>query len=166
MGANKMDELQLQFDLELLESREIYLMGEINAPRANKIGQAIVWLNAKNCCQPITLYINSTGGSVTAGFDICDIIRHSKAPVIGVVFRQANSMASVVLQACKTRKAMAHSILLLHNMKLTMEGEIHEIEEKAKKAVADARSDQQEIYHYLAEKTKISLDESFQHKKP
>lgn len=159
MAENKTDELQLQFDLELLEKRTIFLMGEVNGPKANKIGQAILWLNVKDSDKPIYFYINSVGGSIPSGFDICDIIRHSKAKVIGLVYRQANSMASVILQACGVRKAMRNSTLFLHNIILTVEGGIHEIEEKVKKAVAESNEDQQKIYHSLAEKTKVSPDE-------
>jgi len=159
MGVNKMEDLQLQFDLDLFGKRQLYLTGEINAAKANKIGQAILWLNAKDIKQPITLYINSTGGSIPSGFDFCDMVKHSKSPVIGIVFRQANSMATVVLQACHERKAMANSSLFLHNIRMTVEGEIHEIEEKTKKAVAASWDDQQKIYMALSEKSKISVEE-------
>ena len=159
MAENNMDDLQLQFDMDLLKKRTIFLRHEVNGPKANKIGQAILWLNARDPDKPINLYINSVGGSIIAGFDICDIIRHSRAQVIGLVYRQANSMASVILQACAKRKAMRNSTLYLHNIRLVVEGEFHEIDEKVKKAVAETKDDQEKIYQYLAEKTKISLNE-------
>lgn len=54
---------------------------------ARDAGKAIVWLNAINK-KEITLYIDSGGGEVQAGLDIYDMIKHSKAPVTGIVYEK------------------------------------------------------------------------------
>lgn len=84
---------------------------------ARDAGKAIVWLNAINK-KEITLYIDSGGGEVQAGLDIYDMIKHSKAPVTGIVYRKANSMASVILQACVKRKAFENAEIIIHDISI------------------------------------------------
>lgn len=97
----------------LLEKRAIYLSGEITSEVADLVGKVVIYLNASGSGE-IRLYINSNGGSVPAGLDIFDMIRHSKAPICGVVYRQASSIAAIILQACKKRVAMPNSELSIH----------------------------------------------------
>lgn len=109
-----MDKMQKQFVDDLLKKRIIYLQGEIVSSLAADIGKAIVWLNAQDGDKEITLYIDSGGGGVTAGLDIYHMIKHSKSQVTGIVYRTANSMASVILQACAKRQALKSSEFVLH----------------------------------------------------
>lgn len=142
---------------DLLKMRVIYLDGEVTQSMSKRIGSSILWLNAIDDSKEITLYINSSGGSVSAGLDIYDIIRHSKAPVTGIVFRCANSMASIILQGCKIRKALKHCQIILHNIKA--EQEWHKFEEDLEKALHDTKKDQQAMYDILAERTNRNMKE-------
>lgn len=153
-----MDEITREkFMNDLLRKRTLYLEGELIHRDAREIGESILWLNAVDDLKEITLYINSSGGSVTAGLDIYDIIRNSNAPVTGIVYRSANSMATVVLQACKIRKALKHSGIVIHNIKINKEW--HEFEENLEKALADTKRDQESIYEIFVKRTGRSLEE-------
>lgn len=142
---------------DLLKKRTLYIEGEVTQEMAKWIGSSILWLNAQDDTSEITLYINSGGGTVTAGLDLYDIVRHSKAPITGIVFRCANSMASIVLQACKTRKAMRHSSIVLHNIKINRQW--HKFEEDLENALHDTKRDQQSIYEILTERTGRTMEE-------
>lgn len=153
-----MDEITREnFRNDLLKKRTLYLEGEIIYRDAREIGESILWLNAVDDLREITLYINSSGGSVSAGLDIYDIIRHSNAPVTGIVYRFANSMATVILQACTTRKALKHSEIVIHHIKINKEW--HEFDENLEEALADTKRDQESIYEIFARRTGRSLEE-------
>lgn len=142
---------------DLLNKRIVYLEGEISYEEAEKIGTAIIWLNAQNDSSEIILYIKSYGGTVAAGLDIYDIVRHSKAPVTGIVYSSANSVATVVLQACKMRKALRHSEIIIHNIKITEEWQ--EFEENLEKTLKDTKIRQQRIYEIFSERTGKTIEE-------
>jgi len=146
-----------QFLTDILRKGMIYMDGDIDSDMAIRIGKSILWLNAQDDIKEISLYINSGGGSVVAGFDIYDIIRHSKTPVTGVVYRYANSMATVVLQACKVRKALRHGDICIHNIKINEEW--HKFEENLEEALRVPKKNQQEIYEIMAERTGRSMEE-------
>lgn len=119
----------------LLKKRIIYLNGRVNDSEAQRISEAIVVLNAQSNAA-ITLYINSGGGSVDAGLAIYDIVRHSVAPIVGIVQQKAHSAASVVLQGCRTRKALKHAQIIVHNGSITVvDKKIDEIEADIEKEI-------------------------------
>lgn len=149
------EEMENKFKADLLEKRIIYLEGKINNEAANLFGKAIVWLNVQSETE-ITLYIDSSGGDVVAGLDIYDMIKHSKAPIIGIVYRRANSMASTILQACHKRAAFEHSEIMTHN--ISIERQINEWEKKGKEIFEKAKKDQDRIYQIFSEKSRLSLE--------
>lgn len=108
---NKMEE---RFTESLFLKRVLYLEGDIDNQKAIQFGKAIVLLNSQSATKEIQLYIDSSGGSVDAGLDMYDMAKHSKAPIIGIVYRRANSIASIILQACAKRKALKHSEFIIH----------------------------------------------------
>lgn len=144
---------------DLLNKRIVYLEGEICYEEAKRIGAVIIWLNAQNDSNEITLYVRSYGGSVSAGLDIHDIVRHSKAPITGIVYSSANSMATVVLQACKRRKALRHSEITIHNIKINYYKEWHVFEDNLEEALRDTKRMQQRIYEILAERTGRTIED-------
>lgn len=153
-----MDELTRErFMNELLKKRVIYLDGEVTQDTAKRIGASILWLNALDNRSKITIYINSSGGSVSAGLDIYDIVRHSKAPVTGIVYRMANSMATIVLQACKTRQTLRHNVMQIHN--IMRNEEWHKFEENLEETLKDTKKNQQNIYEIMAERTGRTIEE-------
>jgi ATP-dependent Clp protease protease subunit len=155
--CQKDDMSREKFMNDLLKNRTIYLEGEIIHSDAKEIGRSILWLNAQDDSSEIFLYINSSGGSLAAGLDLYDIVRHSKAPVTGIVYRLGNSMASIILQACKIRKALRHSQIVLHNIRVTEEW--HKLEENLEGVIRDTKRDQDAIYEILAKRTGKSIEE-------
>ncbi|MEK9150579.1 MAG: ATP-dependent Clp protease proteolytic subunit [Patescibacteria group bacterium] len=145
---DRWEEWKNKFWEGLLERRHIYLGGEIDDGTANQIGKIILWLNSQGG-EEIKLFINSDGGSVSAGLDIYDIIKYSKAPVNGIVYRRANSMATVVLRACVKRTAMSHSLFSFHNTVLSLMTEWDEFEDKSKNRLKEIKDLQEEIYKIL-----------------
>lgn len=116
MCDDSVKEMKMRFVKDLLEKRTIYLKGEIDGTMAAETGAAIIWLNARDETKEIIIYIDSGGGNVPAGLDIYDAVKHSKAPTHGIVYRKANSMACIILQACTKRLAMRHSEIVIHNV--------------------------------------------------
>jgi ATP-dependent Clp protease protease subunit len=137
----------------LIKKREIYLDEDITNITANRIGRIILFLNAQSRSRGINLYINSNGGSVTAGFDLYDIIKHSKAPVTGIVFRGANSMATIVLQACLKRQAMAHSTFSFHYLRFSVNREWDELEMVVRDGIVEIKKDQEKFFKILIDRS-------------
>lgn len=147
------------FVKDLIEKRTVYLSGEIHRDMAVDIGRAIVWLNARDDSEEIRLYIDSSGGSVAAGLDIYDIIKHSKAPITGIVYRKANSMASVILQGCAKRQAMGHAEIVIHNI-TSRPIRSDEFEgDRLKKVVEEIGKNQRDVYEVLANRSGRTIAE-------
>ncbi|MBE5735043.1 MAG: ATP-dependent Clp endopeptidase proteolytic subunit ClpP [Clostridiales bacterium] len=81
----------------LLEDRIIFLTGEINDSVANTIVAQLIYLEAKNPNKDICLYINSPGGSVSAGLAIYDTMQYIKCDVSTICVGLAASMGAVLL---------------------------------------------------------------------
>lgn len=144
-----------QFHLDLLQKRVIYLDGNITSEVAKQFGKAIVWVNAQDDKRPITLYLDSPGGNADAGLDMCDMIRHSRAPVTGIVYRQASSMAAVILQTCTTRKCMSNAGILLHSIRLN-EVPLDQLEDDLEKAIEKTRKIQAAVNKVVQSRTGFS----------
>lgn len=161
---NTKEQLEMLFNKELLEKRQLYLR-EVDSKSTLWILSSLTYLNARSKNDPIELYITSTGGGARQGLDLCDKIRLSDAPVIGIVSGVANSIAAVVLQACHVRKIARNSVIGVHNIskdsiKLFMldpdEKNPYGIEdlEKIKTSLAPGFEVQRKIIKILAERTK------------
>ena len=83
----------------LLKERIVMLEGEVHDQMANLIVAQLLFLEAENPSQPITMFINSPGGSVTAGMAIYDTMQFVKCPVSTYVMGQACSMGSLLATA-------------------------------------------------------------------
>ena len=83
----------------LLKDRIIMMQGVVEDGMANLIVAQMLFLESQNPDKPIKLYINSPGGSVTAGLAIYDTMQFVKAPVHTMVMGQAASMGSFLAQA-------------------------------------------------------------------
>lgn len=81
----------------LLEDRIIFLTGEITDAVANTVVAQLIYLEAKNPNKDICLYINSPGGSVTAGMAIYDTMQYIKCDVSTICIGIAASMAALLL---------------------------------------------------------------------
>ncbi|PLW28653.1 hypothetical protein PCANC_19921 [Puccinia coronata f. sp. avenae] len=105
------------FDIfsRLLRERVIFVGGEINDADANLIVAQLLYLEAESP-DPIELYINSPGGSVTAGLAIYDTMQYIRSPVHTICIGQACSMGSILLGAGAKgfRKALPNSTIMIH----------------------------------------------------
>ena len=100
----------------LLEDRIIFLSGEINDQMANTIVAQLIYLEGKNPDKDIFMYINSPGGSVSAGMAIYDTMNYIKCDVSTICVGMAASMAAVILSsgAKGKRVCLPHSEVMIH----------------------------------------------------
>ncbi|MGN1234759.1 MAG: ATP-dependent Clp endopeptidase proteolytic subunit ClpP [Christensenellaceae bacterium] len=100
----------------MLEDRIIFLSGEIDDAVANTIVAQLIYLEGKDPSKEISLYINSPGGSVTAGMAIYDTMNYIKCPVATICIGMAASMAAVLLSsgAKGKRFALPNSEVMIH----------------------------------------------------
>ncbi|PQE03056.1 ATP-dependent Clp protease proteolytic subunit protein [Rutstroemia sp. NJR-2017a BVV2] len=96
--------------------RIICLNGEVNDSLSAAIVAQLLWLESDNADKAITLYINSPGGSVTAGLAIYDTMTYIKSPVSTVCLGQAASMGSLLLCGGEAGKrfCLPHSSIMIH----------------------------------------------------
>ncbi|KAG5963273.1 hypothetical protein E4U58_003602 [Claviceps cyperi] len=102
--------------IEETSERIICLNGEINDYMSASIVSQLLWLESDTPDKPITMYINSPGGSVTSGMAIYDTMAYIRSPVSTVCVGGAASMAAILLaggQAGK-RYALPHSSIMIH----------------------------------------------------
>lgn len=100
----------------LLEDRVIVLHGEINSTNANVIVAQLLYLSAKDSESPITMYIDSPGGSVAAGLSIVDTMNYIKPSVFTICTGFAASMAAVIFSCGErgSRLILPHAQVLIH----------------------------------------------------
>ncbi|MBI3046249.1 MAG: ATP-dependent Clp endopeptidase proteolytic subunit ClpP [Candidatus Harrisonbacteria bacterium] len=121
----------------LLKERIIFLGGPINDGVANTVIAQMLFLEHEDPKKDIKLYINSPGGSVTAGLAIYDTMQYIKPDVSTICVGIAASMGAVLLAAGKKGKriALPNSEVLLHQVMGGAEGQAVEIEITAKHIV-------------------------------
>jgi ATP-dependent Clp protease protease subunit len=121
----------------LLKERIIFLGGSINDPVANTVIAQLLFLDHEDQKKDIKLYINSPGGSVTAGMAIYDTMQYVKSDVSTMCVGIAASMGAFLLAAGKKGKrfALPNSQILLHQVMGGAEGQAIEIEIAAKQIV-------------------------------
>ena len=100
----------------LLEDRIIFLGDAIDSAVANTVIAQFLYLEKVDPKAPITLYVNSPGGHVTAGLAIYDTMQHIKPDVITVCVGLAASMGSIILAgwAKWKRYALKHAEIMIH----------------------------------------------------
>ncbi|KKQ66745.1 MAG: ATP-dependent Clp endopeptidase, proteolytic subunit ClpP [Candidatus Nealsonbacteria bacterium RIFCSPLOWO2_12_FULL_39_31] len=118
----------------LLKERIVFLVGQINDPSANSVIAQLLFLASKDPKKDIQLYINTPGGSVTAGLAIYDTMQYIKCPVATICFGLAGSMGAVLLAAGEKGKryALPNSEVLLHQVAGGATGPAADIEITAK----------------------------------
>ncbi|OHA64536.1 MAG: ATP-dependent Clp endopeptidase, proteolytic subunit ClpP [Candidatus Wildermuthbacteria bacterium RIFCSPHIGHO2_01_FULL_47_27] len=121
----------------LLRDRIVFLAGPINDVAANAVIAQMLFLASRDSQKDIQLYINSPGGSVTAGMAIYDTMQYVKQDVSTVCIGMAASMAATLLAAGAAGKrfALPNVEILLHQVAGGVTGEAVEIEITAKQIV-------------------------------
>lgn len=99
----------------MFQRREIWISGEINSELADAVISQILHLDAEDPDAEITLYIDSPGGSVTAGLSIYDIMQAVTANIRTVCVGTAASMAAVLFAAGDQREIMKHGEVMIHD---------------------------------------------------
>ncbi len=118
----------------LLEDRIVFLSGEINDAVANSIVAQLIYLEGKNPDKDISLYINSPGGSVSAGLAIFDTINYIKCDVSTICIGLAASMGAFLLAAGTKGKrfALPNSEIMIHQPLGGAQGQASDIEIQAR----------------------------------
>ncbi|MGI6725952.1 MAG: ATP-dependent Clp endopeptidase proteolytic subunit ClpP [Christensenellales bacterium] len=113
----------------LLKDRIIFLSGPIHDGMANAVVAQLLFLDMDNPNADINLYINSPGGSVTAGMAIYDTMQYVKAPVRTVCIGMAASMGAFLLMAGAKGKRMAlpNSEVMIHQPSGGAEGQATDV---------------------------------------
>lgn len=141
----------------LLKERIIFLSGEVNDPVANVIMAQLLFLASEDPEKDIYLYINSPGGSVTAGLGIYDTMQYIQPDVATVCVGQAASMGAVLLAAGEAgkRSALTHSRVMIHQPLGGFQGQASDIEIHAK----EIGRVKQELNQILATHTGKTVDQ-------
>lgn len=132
MVIDQVGNVERSYDIysSLLEDRIIFLTGEINDQMANTIVAQLIYLEGKNPDKDIYMYINSPGGSVTAGLAIYDTMQYIKCDVSTFCIGMAASMAAVILSsgAKGKRICLPHSEVMIHQPLGGAQGQATDIE--------------------------------------
>ena len=118
----------------LLLDRIVFISGEVNDEMANAICAQLLFLQSQDAKKEISVYVNSPGGSVTAGLAIYDTMQFVKCPVATYCIGQAASMGAVLLTAgAKGRRfALPNARIMIHQPWGGAEGKASDIEITAK----------------------------------
>ena len=118
----------------LLEDRIVFISGEIDDATANTVVAELIYLEAKNPDKDICVYINSPGGSVTAGMAIYDTMRYVKCDVSTICVGLAASMGAFLLAAGPKGKrfCLPNSEVMIHQPLGGAQGQASDIEITAK----------------------------------
>ena len=118
----------------LLKDRLVVVSGEIEDEMANAIVAQLLFLQAEDAKKEISVYINSPGGSVTAGLAILDTMRMVKCPVATYCVGQAASMGAILLSAGEKgkRHALPNARIMIHQPWGGAQGKASDIEITAK----------------------------------
>lgn len=132
------------FDIfsRLLRERIIFLGTQIDDMVANLVVAQLLLLDSENPEKDIMLYINSPGGSVTAGFAIYDTMQHIRSDVSTICLGQAASMGAFLLSSGTKGKRMAlpHSRVLIHQPLGGAQGQATDIEIQAQEIIRIKKS--------------------------
>jgi ATP-dependent Clp protease protease subunit len=121
----------------LLKDRIIMLDTDVNQVSASLIVAQLLFLESENPSKPINFYINSPGGSVTAGMSIYDTMQFIKSPVHTIVLGQAASMGSLLAMAGEPgkRKILPNARHMIHQPLGGMQGQASDVEIQANELV-------------------------------
>lgn len=121
----------------LLKERIVFLAGPINDIVANSVIAQLLFLASKDGEKDIQIYINTPGGSVTAGLAIYDTMQYVKCPISTVCVGLAASMGATLLAAGAKGKrfALPNSQIMMHQVAGGVTGEAVEIEITAKQII-------------------------------
>lgn len=128
------------FDIysRLLKERVIFLVGQVEDYSANLVVAQLLFLESENPDKDIHLYINSPGGSVTAGMSIYDTMQFIKPDVSTMCIGQAASMGALLLAggAANKRYCLPHSRVMIHQPLGGFQGQASDFDIHAREILA------------------------------
>jgi ATP-dependent Clp protease, protease subunit len=140
----------------LLKERIIFIGEQVEDHMANTVIAQLLFLESEDTEKPITMYINSPGGSVTAGLAIYDTMQYIKPDVSTLCMGQASSMGALLLAAGAKGKRLAlpNSRIMIHQPLGGAQGQATDIEIQARE-ILKVKSN---IHNILVEHTGQSID--------
>ncbi len=140
----------------LLKERVIFMIGQVEDHMANLVVAQLLFLESENPDKDIHLYINSPGGSVTAGMSIYDTMQFIKPDVSTMCIGQAASMGALLLAggAAGKRYVLPHSRVMIHQPLGGFQGQASDIEIHAKEILTI----KQKLNNVLAHHTGQPID--------
>jgi len=140
----------------LLKDRIVFIDGEINDASADLVVAQLLFLESENPDKDISIYINSPGGSVTAGLAIYDTMKYVKCDIQTICMGQAASMAAILLAGGTKGKryALPSSRVMIHQPRGGVEGQESDISILTKEIIRLKKLS----IEYLANDTGKSLD--------
>ncbi|MEO1232217.1 MAG: ATP-dependent Clp endopeptidase proteolytic subunit ClpP [Myxococcota bacterium] len=135
----------------LMKDRIIFLGTEVTDDIANVIVAQLLFLESEDPDKDVNLYINSPGGSITAGLAIYDTMQYVRCPITTICIGQAASMGAVLLAAGTKgrRKALPHSRIMIHQPMGGARGQASDIEIQAREILRMRET----LYRLLGEHT-------------
>ena len=139
----------------LLKERVIFIVGAINDQMANLIVAQILFLESENSDKEISIYINSPGGSVTAGLAIYDTMQFTRPEINTLCVGQAASMAAILLAGGTPGKRylLPHSKVMIHQPMGAFQGQASDIDIHAKEIIKT----REKLNQLLSKHTKQSI---------
>ena len=121
----------------LLKDRIVFIGTAIDDDVANVVTAQLLFLESEDPEKDVSIYINSPGGSVTAGLAIYDTMQYVKAPVSTICLGQAASMAAVLIAAGAKGKrfAVPNARIMIHQLSGGFSGQASDIEIQAREAL-------------------------------
>jgi len=140
----------------LSQERIIFLGQEVTDGLANRIVAYLLYLDSDDSTKPIFIYINSPGGSVTAGMAIFDTMQYIKSEVVTICVGQAASMGAFLLAAGTKGKRLAlpHARIMIHQPLGGARGQATDIQIEAKEILRV----RQQLNEMLAKRTGQTLE--------
>lgn len=122
----------------LLKERVVFVVGPVEDYMANLVVAQLLYLESENPDKDIHLYINSPGGSVTAGLSIYDTMQFISSDVSTICVGQAASMGALLLGGgCKGKRfALPHSRIMVHQPSAGFQGQATDIDIHAREVLA------------------------------
>ena len=141
----------------LLKERVIFLVGQVEDHMANLVVAQLLFLESENPDKDIHLYINSPGGSVTAGMSIYDTMQFIKPDVSTMCIGQAASMGALLLAggAAGKRYCLPHSRVMIHQPLGGFQGQASDIEIHAREILSIRSKLNQVLAHHTGQPLEI-----------
>ena len=156
LEEHQLNVTQMDVFSRLMMERIIFLGTQIDDYTANTLQAQLLFLDSVDNTKDISIYINSPGGSVTAGLGIYDTMQFISSDVATICVGMAASMAAVLLVAGQEgkRQALTHSRVMIHQPLGGVQGQASDIEIEAR----EIQKFKKELYTIIAEHSHTPFD--------